>query len=94
VHSAAAIEDQARPTRTRAIRAESGDWQPPARRRRANRPVERYTVRIDPPDLIAGRDRDLRSDRRGTPFLRICDMVTQYWAARSRIGVSSLSKAQ
>ena len=36
----------------------------------------------------------LRLDRRGTPFLRICNMVTQYWAARSRIGVSSLSKAQ
>ena len=57
-------------------------------------PLSAIRVRIDPPDLIAGSDRDLRLDRRGTPFLRICNMVTQYWAARSRIGVSSLSKAQ
>jgi hypothetical protein len=37
------------------IRAESGDLQPlSATAERADRPVERYRTRIDPPDLIAG----------------------------------------
>ena len=44
-----------KPMKARVIQTESGDLRPPgATAESADRPVERYTARIDPPALIAG----------------------------------------
>jgi hypothetical protein len=56
--SAAVTEDQAHcetANQDAGYSVESGDLQPPGTTaERADRPVERYTSRIDPPDPIAG----------------------------------------